>query len=173
MASQRLFNLVPVFMWYAHINLVNTSLLSRITRGSRLILNLFCPSPVFSLFFEKPHSFYWDMVLEIKIIMLHGTMVSLLPILKANRARKYISVLRHIHLCIYKYTHIDIYTHVPIYIPINLLRYFSNHEFTLLPPILIFPHKFFLAFSCSIHACTSSHVRGGVPQNINTYINSS
>ena len=98
---------------------------------------------------------------------------SLLPILKANRARKYTSVLRHIHLCIYKYTHIDIYTHVPIYIPINLLRYFSNHEFTLLPPILIFPHKFFLAFSCSIHACTSSHVRGGVPQNINTYINSS
>lgn len=113
-------SLVPVFMWCAHITLVNTFLLSCITRGSRLILNLFCPSPVFSLFFEKPHSFYWGYGVRDQdqhVTWYHSVFA---PILKANRARKYIYVWRHIHLCIYKYTHTDIYTHVPIYIPINL-----------------------------------------------------
>lgn len=75
------------------------------------------------------------------------------------------------HICIHVYTNINMYTYTRLYTYIYM--YFRNHEFTWIPPILIYPHRFFLTFSHSIFASTYLHVRTGVLQNINTFTNSS
>lgn len=131
---------LPLFFFFFSI-----SFLLGITKCSRLILDLPCPSPGSSRFSEE----LWFITVGNGEQRSKSRLMVCSSIFAFCGQSKWIHRHTNIHTCIYM--HAYIWAHTPVYT--HIPKYLGNHKITPVTPIPIYLHRFSLAFPHSIFVC--------------------
>lgn len=121
--------MLPVSLWYVPTIFLSTSLLSCITRCSRLIFSHFCSSLGISCFSKRPSFLLWAMVLETKMWALGVLTAIEVSLLSADSVKNYMHIYIHIytHAFMQAYTYTYTYMYEPVYI--HTLETMSSHQY--------------------------------------------